>query len=192
MTLFDLLFILAFLSAVAALATAAYQAIRGRARLAGSILLRLAISAAVYLGIVALVSVTSPRRVLHTGDERCFDDWCFAVNHVAKAPSAQGVSYTVDLRLFSRARRIAQREKDVDVYLVDARGNRFEPAPAPSAAPFDVMLQPGDSVITTRVFQVPADAHELGLVLDHHAGPGKFIIGDDLSLLHKRTIIRLD
>lgn len=192
MTLFDLLFILAFVSAVAALATAAFQAIRGRARLAGNILLRLAVSAAVYLGIVALVSVTSPRRVLHPGDERCFDDWCFAVSHVVKAPSTQGVSYTVDLRLFCRARRAAQRENGIEVYLVDARGTRFEPAPAPDATPFNVVLQPGDSVTTTRIFHVAAAAHDLGLVLDHRVGPGKFIIGDDLSLLHKRTIVRLD
>jgi hypothetical protein len=193
MTLFDLLFILAFLCAVTALAVAAYQAIQGRARRAGSILLRLVTSVCVYLGIVALVSVSSPRWVLQRGDERCFDDWCFAVSNVSRTPSVAGTSYTVELRVFSRAKRVPQRANDVNVYVVDARGSRFDPAPAPAEAPFNVLLQPGGSVTTTRVFHLPADARDVGLVLEHGgSGPGRFIIGDDLSLLHKRTIVRLD
>jgi hypothetical protein len=193
MTIFDLLFILAFLSAVAALTVAAYQAIRGRARRAGVILLRVAVSTAAYLGIVALVSVSSPRRVMQAGEERCFDDWCFAVSKVSRIASAGGVSYAVEFRLFSQAKRVAQRENNVEVYVVDARGNRFEPAPTPSEPPFNVLLQPGDSVTTTRVFRLPADARDVGLVLDHSSsGPGILIIGDDLSLFHKRTILQLN
>jgi hypothetical protein len=193
MTIFDLLFILAFLSAVAALMVAVYQAIRGRARQAGGILLRLVIAAAVYLGIVVLVSVSSPRRVLQRGEERCFDEWCYAVSKVSRVPSAADVSYTVALRLFSQAKRVPQRANDVEVYLVDSRDNRYEPAPAPSEPPFNVLLQPGESVTTTRVFRAPIDARDVGLVLEHGgSGPGRFIIGDDLSLLHKRTIVRLD
>jgi hypothetical protein len=193
MTIFDLLFILAFLSAVVALAIAAYQAIRGRFSRAGSVLTRVALSAAVYLATISLVSIFSPRRVLKPGDERCFDDWCFQVADVSRTPSAERVSYRIGIRLFSRAKGRAQRANDVVVYLVDGLGDRFEPEPDQSAVPFNILLQPGESVTATRVFSIPAGARDVGLVLEHGgSGPGLFIIGDDLSLLHKRTVVRLD
>jgi len=193
MTPFDLLFLVAVLAAVVTLVVAAYQAIRGRAARAGTILLRLAVSAAFYLGIVALVSLLSPRRVLHVGDPRCFDDWCFAVEHVQHAPGPQGVVYQIDLRLFSEAKRISQRENGVAVYLTDSSGRRFDPDPAPTAPPWNVLLGPGESVTTTRVFHLPAAASDVGLILEHGGfNPGVVVIGDDSSLLHKRTVVRFD
>lgn len=193
MTIFDLLFIVAFLALVLALATAAYQAIRGRFARAGSILLRTAVSTAIYLGVVVMVSLSTPRRVMRLGDERCFDDWCFAVANATHTPSASGVSYSVQLRLFSRAKGRPQRASDALVYLVDATNHRFAPASARSEPPLNVLLGPGESVTTTRVFTTPPEARDVGLVLEHGgSGPGPVIIGDDLSLFHKRTVVRLE
>ena len=57
----------------------------------------------------------------------------------------------------------------------------------------DVLLQPGESVTTSRVFRLPADASGLGLITGQ-GGPGCFpacfIIGDNASLFNKRTFVR--
>lgn len=59
MTIFDLLFIVLFLCAVAALAAAMVLAFKGRGAQAGRIGLRLAVSAAVYVGAVYTVTAVS-------------------------------------------------------------------------------------------------------------------------------------
>jgi hypothetical protein len=96
------------------------------------------------------------------------------------------------LRVFSRARRVSQRAKGAWIYVIDRKGNRYAPDPDPSVVPLDVLLGPGDSVATSRTFRVPAETRELGLITGH--GPsyiGSLIIGDESSLLHKRTYIRI-
>ena len=106
----------------------------------------MALSAAVYLATISLVSIFSPRRVLKPGDERCFDDWCFQVADVSRTPSAERVSYRIGIRLFSRAKGRAQRANDVVVYLVDGLGDRFEPEPDQSAVPFNILLRSFDDL----------------------------------------------
>jgi hypothetical protein len=98
------------------------------------------------------------------------------------------------LKVSSRAKRVSQREKGVNVLLIDSQGRRFSPAPDPSAVPFDVLLQPGEAVETKRSYTLPGDARDVGVVLAHKAPycfPGCFIIGDDGNPLHKRTIVPL-
>jgi hypothetical protein len=193
MGLFDLLFIALFLASVATLVTAAVAALCGRGRRALAILRRWAIAAAAYLAIVAAVGLFSPQRVLNVGDPWCFDDWCLSVESVNRTPAPPAVTYNVGLRIFSRARRVSQRANGAWVNLVDARGNHYAPEPDPNAVPLDVRLGPGESVSTSRVFRVPADAGELGLTTGHGGGlnPDRVIIGADSSLLHKRTYIRI-
>ena len=78
------------------------------------------------------------------------------------------------------------------VYAIDGRGNRYTPEPASSSVPLDVLLQPGESVRTSRVFKVPVGVGELGLITGHGpSGISTFIIGDQGSLFHKRTFVRL-
>ncbi len=193
-TLFDLLFILLFLAALAALAAAAVAALRGRGRRALAILRRLGISAAAYLAIVAATGFFSPQRVLRVGDPWCFDDWCLSVESVTRAPAPPRAAYTVSLRLFSRARRVSQRANGAWICLIDRHGRRYPPVADPSATPLDVLLGPGESVTTARTFLLPADASGLGLITGHGslAGfPAAFIIGDEASLLHPPTFVRL-
>jgi hypothetical protein len=64
-----------------------------------------------------------------------------------------------------------------------------------AGVPFDVRLEPLQQIITTRAFAVLADAPAVGLVVSREGGitfPRCGIIGDEGSLLHKRTIVRLD
>jgi hypothetical protein len=193
-TIFDLLFLVLLLVGVGTLIAAVVAAVRGRRGAAVALLRWFGLSAIAYLGIVAVVSLTSTQRFLHVGDDRCSDDWCIAVAVVQRTPVPAGASYRVTFRVSSRARRVVQRERGVRVYLRDDRGRRFDPDPAGNAVPFDVRLEPLQQVTTTRAFTVPADAPAVGLVVWRTSGtpfPGCCIIGGEGSLFHRRTMVRL-
>src|SRR5262249_3187114 len=137
----------------------------------------------------------SPQRSVALGADRCSDDWCIAADSSHRNDDGVRTIYTVSLRVSSRARRIAQRERFVVAYLRDARGWRYDALPDPQAAPFDTLLQPGEAIRTVRRFVVPASATSVGLVIGREGGfnfPGCCIIGDENSVLHKRAVIRLD
>ena len=193
MTIFDLLFIVLVLTALGTLITAAITAVRGHGSRAVSILRRLGISAAVYVVVVMVVGLLSPQRVLAVGDAWCFDDWCLSVEKVTRTPAPPQAVYTVSIRIFSRARRVSQSAKGAWIYVIDGSGNRYAPEPDLEAVPLDAMLEPGESISTSRVFRVPADAAGLGLITGH-GGPvwlPNLIIGDAASIFHKPTFMRL-
>lgn len=190
MSIFDLLFLALFLVSVITLLTAAVLALRKQRSRAVRTLRNFAICFAIYMSIVSIVALATPRRVYAIGEDRCFDDWCIAVEAATRAPAPEGILYTVTLRLSSHALRVTQREKGVTLYLTDDQGRRFHPASDPSAPPLDVLLEPGQAVRTKRVFLVPPDAHDVGLELSHE-GPGWLIIGDDGNPLHKHAVVRL-
>jgi hypothetical protein len=193
MTVFDLLFIAVFFTALGMLFLAILAALRGRRARALALLRRLAIFAGVYLGIIILVSLLSPRRVLQVGDDQCWDDWCMTVTNVQRRPADSVTRYVVTIRISSRARRADQRALDAHVYLIDDRGRRYDPVPDPADIPFDILLHPQEAISMTRVFELAADVQDPVLVASHGEGfPGWFIIGDSASLFHKRTVVRLE
>lgn len=191
MTIFDLLFIASFLATVVVLALVLVAAIRGRWSMLRKLLIGWGVLAVVYFGALVAISLATPQRLMSVGENRCWDDWCIAVTKVQRATTTEGVLMTMTLRMSSSAKRVTQRENGLSVYLIDDRGRRYEPVPAVSAQPFDVPLGPGESAETERVFQVPTDSHGIGLAFAH-AGPGKIIIGDDGSFLHKPTTVRIE
>ena len=195
MTIFDLLFILAFLISVVTMAVAAVFAVRGRLSSARKILRLYCICAAAYIAIALAVSLLKPQRVMSIGDPWCFDDWCLTVESVDRTAGPSQVSYNVALRIYSRARRVSQRAKGAWIYLIDGQGRRYPPDPAPSAVPLDALLQPLESATTLRVFHVPPDAHELGLITGHggpYCGPmDLLIIGSGGCLFRKPAMIRI-
>ena len=192
MTIFDLVFIALFLVSIATLAVAAIFAVLGRRARAIRILKVFAIGVAIYCGIVIIVSLLAPARVLSAGQPLCFDDWCITVEGAERTASQSEVSYVVRLRLSSRARRATQRENGVVVYLTDANRTRYDPVPDTSATPLNVQLQPVESVVTSRTFKVPPDVHVRGLVISHEGGfpIDWFIIGG--GPFRKPPIVRLD
>ena len=192
MTIFDLLFIATFFAAVIMLVAMAVAGVRGRRPRALRVLRALVVFIAAYLVVVVVVSLASPARVFQLREPQCSDDWCISVDYVQQTVAGAGVSYTTTLRLFSRARRRAQRENGVSVYLLDDRGRRYEPTDDPKAVPLNVLLNPGESVLVTRRFILPADAHNPGLVVSHGRFPGIVIIGDGESLFHKPSIVRFE
>jgi hypothetical protein len=154
---------------------------------------RLAFCAGVYFAIVVLVAFVTPQRVYHVGEPQCFDDWCITVADARRTSAASSVSWTVTLRLSSRARRITQSEKGVVVYLTDTRQRRFDPVPGETTVALDTRLPPGGSVDATRRFELPSDATEVGLIFTHEGGfpIGAFIIGEN-QWFHKGAIVRFD
>jgi len=129
------------------------------------------------------------------GDPWCFDDWCLTVEKVSRRSGQLGTSYRVELRIFSRAGRVAQRANGAWIYLIDDRGRRYSPDLDSSVAPLDLLLQPHQSVNTSRLFHVPDDVHQLGLITGHggpYCGPMAFlIIGEGGCLFRKPTVIRI-
>jgi hypothetical protein len=194
MTIFDLLFIALALSAIATLIVAASTAIRGRRARALTILLRLTFLATVYVGIVYIATALSKQTVRRIGDPQCFDDWCIAVDAAKRVPQEATARYDITLRIFSRARRVAQRENGAkDVYLVDADWKRYDPAPVSGEPPLSTLLQPGESVITRRTFELPSNAHDVGLMVDHGSGPLSIcVVIGECGAFHKDTVLRID
>jgi len=190
MTIYDLVFLAVFLTAVIAIVGVIVAAIRGQRRRALGGLRALGMFLTGYLVIVVVVSLTSPQRVLRLNEPQCWDDWCISVDRVEQTPADAGIAYVVSLRLFSRARGRTQRENGVSVYLLDDRGGRYEPQYDPQAVPFNVALAPGEAVTARRRFTVPADVFHPGLVVAHGRFPGMFIIADGQSLLHKPSVVR--
>jgi len=191
MTVFDLLFLAAFLVSVITLATAAYAAVRGRVPRAFSILRVWLVCAAAYLGASVAVAYAAPQRIIAAGQPWCFDDWCLTVENAKRA----GTNYNVDLSISSRAKRVAQRANGAWIYVRDENDRHYEPTLDPAEVPLDVLLQPGQSVAAKRAFQVPANVRELGLVTGHGGPPcglmSLVIIGQAGCLFHKQTMIRL-
>jgi hypothetical protein len=191
-TVYDLLFIVVFLTGVGTLTVAAALAFHGRHTRALVILRRLALWTAIYVGIVYLATALSKQVVLRLGEPQCFDDWCIAVDGLQRTPMNATLQYDITLRIFSRARRVAQRENGAkNVYLVDARWKRYNPVPAGREVPLNILLQPGESVTAARRFELPADDRNVGLMLDHSPWPICVVIGE-CGAFHKGTIVRLD
>jgi len=188
MTIFDILFILCFLSALLVLISAAISALRGKQAEALPKLRALGICSVTYMAIVLAAALALPRKVYRLEETRCFDDWCIAVASFTRTPK----SVAVALRLSSRAKRVPQGEKGTVVYLIDSSGNRYDPAPDSSIIPFDSLLQPGESVIATRRFDVPSKVGALGLIYTHEGGfpIESFIIGEN-TWFHGPPVVQL-
>ncbi len=190
MTLFDLLFLVLACAALASLLGAAGAALGGHRATAGRILRRLGIAAGAYLVVVYAVAVASPGRVLALGADACSDDWCIAVTDARPLPAAAGSGYEVTFRLSSRARRVSQRERGVQVWLRDAAGRRYTAERGAGEPPFDVELGPGETVLTRRRFALPAGARPSGIVLGRSGFPfpGCLIIGEATEVLHPTSV----
>ena len=195
MTIFDLLFLASVVASIATLVAVAVLAMRGRRAEALRILRVYGMCALAYLAVALAVDFFKPQRVIAVGDPWCFDDWCLQVQKVDAVPSGSTVTYDVQLRFFSTARRVSQRApQGASVYLIDAQGVLYSSKPDSSATPLTVELTPEQSVNTSRVFEVPAGLSRPGLVHVHGApycGLGSLlIIGEGGCLFNRPTMIR--
>ena len=205
MNLFDLLFIISFLTTVGAVVRVGVLLIRKRTAAARKTVTRLAIFVTTYTIVLMAVSLLSPGKVLAIGDVRCFDEWCITVTSASRQPSigdvrASGVFYVVAVRVSSRSRGRRQRERDVCTYLIDSRRRRFDVSAIGQSAlqragvagePVTSFVDPGGRFESRLASDVPLDATDVGFV---KTGCGRLpnpIIGDPGSFLHQPTIVRL-
>ena len=145
-------------------------------------------------------SLTSESRALAPGAEKhiCEID-CHLAYSVAAAkaealPSGRlRETVTVKVR-FDEATISARRPRDATltpnsryVALVDDTGNQYPG----STEGLQRKLVPGESYATDIVFEVPADAKDLRLVLRNNDPETVFIIGHENSLLHGKTTFAL-
>ncbi|MDE3149435.1 MAG: hypothetical protein KGL37_08190 [Acidobacteriota bacterium] len=206
--IFELLFLALFFASLALLIGAVILMNRGARRSATKILLSLGAGWAVYLAIVALVSAATPQRIVPIGQDRCFDDMCFAVVHAetvsqlgtARHPvTAKGVFRVVAVRVSNRARGRAMREaglrallwSDGEGYGVSPEGQRAWEAANGQTAALTARLDPGASILSVQVFDLPQKASSPGLVLSHGLTPGYFVIGES-PILRKPTLMKID
>lgn len=196
MNIFDLIFLASALATAITLAVAAISALRGRGARAFRILRAYGICAVCYSGIALAAHFLKPQRVIAVGTPWCFDDWCLQVDSAEHAAHGSTASYDIKLRIFSAARGITQRANGAWIYLIDNRGIRYAANSDPLAVPLTVKLGPGESISTSRHFEVPADVGALGLITGH-GGPycgamSLLIIGEGGCLFNRPTMIRIN
>ena len=204
---FEILFLLGVAATLVTLLVVIGMALARRGSTAKKLLKILGISWGAYLAVVLAVAATRPQLVIPMNHDLCFDEMCFAVVNVQTAtelgPASQpvradGIFYIVTVRASSHARGRAQKENGLfarlwspqRTYAVSAKGQAAWEAAHPENAPLITRLAPGQAVFSEQVFDLPAPATGLGLVLSNGFGPGYFVIGE-CPLLHKPTILRL-
>jgi hypothetical protein len=186
MTLSDLIFLAAVLASVVTLIGVTIAALLGRLAQAARALLVYAVCAAVYFTISVGAAYVRPQRIRAALEPWCFDDWCLQVQGVESVARPPSVSYSVKLRIYSTARRVSQRANGAWIYLIDERQRLFAPNPDASATPLTMKLGPLESVETSRVFDVPADAQKLGLITGH---PGPYCALFGLAFIGQATCL---
>lgn len=157
--------------------------------------------AGAYVLIFLVASLTSRSRVLAVGEEKhiCEVDChlAYAVAAAKSEPLPNGqVRHTVTVRVrFDEETISARRPHDATlqpnsryVALVDVDGHKYPG----STDGLKRKLIPGESYTTDIVFDVPADAKDLRLVLRNDDFETAFIIGHENSLLHGKTTFALE
>jgi hypothetical protein len=206
MTLFDLLLILLLLATVAGVVTAFAALFFRRRALATRSLVAVVSAWAVYLGIGTAVALMTPQHIVSLGEDRCFDEMCFAVMGYHRTPSTNaGKSlYLVDVRISNRSRGRAQREIGRKGVLIDRSGRVYQastqgmqalsPANGMPLPGLDAEVAPGQSLQTKLVFELPEEVHYPGFALgsDLAFNPARIVIGDEDHYLHWPTVVPLD
>jgi len=156
--------------------------------------------ASVYVVIFLVASLTSRNRVLAVGEEKhicevdCHLAYAVAATKSEPLPNGQ-VRHTVTVKVrFDEETISSRRPRDATltpnsryVALLDDAGNRYPG----SADGLKRKLIPGESYTTDIVFDVPADAKGLRLVLRNDDPESTFIIGHENSLFHAKTTFAL-
>jgi hypothetical protein len=150
----------------------------------------------VYLSLVIGVSLGQRQRLVAIGEPQCFDEMCFTVTGEEEVPGfliKDGRRLVrVSVQVANRGRK-AQSEGLIWAYLVDSQGRRWEESPGVNGVGLTARVTGEDSVVSEPVFKVAGDATGLGLVFTHgYWQPGVLVIGDSDSLLHRRTVVKLD
>ncbi|MCA1591518.1 MAG: DUF4352 domain-containing protein [Acidobacteria bacterium] len=190
----------------------------GRAKLvliAGMLVLGL------YLGLMLLFSLSSREKALARGEEKYFCEidchLAYSVTGVRKTKTlgdaaaqatAKGDFYVVTLKtrfdektissrrgyepLHPNPRALMVSDEQGRKYPVSEEGQRALQASQSAGTQLDTPLRPGESYTTQLVFDLPPDAKDPALLINEADLPTRFVIGHENSLMHKRTMFRLE
>jgi hypothetical protein len=173
------------------------------------------VGVAAYAGCLLAASLTSHERVLARGETLKFCGFYLdchlgvAVEGVDRQDSigdtrAQGIFYVVRLRVSSDARQATLKLGNPTFKVLDGTGQSYDRAEAAERAlargSSDVQLTrpiaAGDSYEVQVVFDLPAGVAEPRLLVRDATGVDRvlegILIGDDDSILHKRTTLALN
>ena len=208
MSIFDLLFLLIVLGSIATLILALIATLRRRWPLARRSALILIAIWVFYLGAGTLLAVATPQKTIAIGQDRCFDEMCFAVPSVHRAPAigttqASGIFQVVTIRISSQSRGRVQHESGRIATILDQSGTTYLPSPIGTQAfatingpqpSLESDLDPAQTLTTNVVFDIPTTAPHPALALSSNLTfyPPRLILGDPMHFLHKPTITPLD
>ena len=159
--------------------------------------------AIVYIALLFGCSLVSEQKVLSRGQEKYFCEidchLAYSVVSVKVEASGSASRYVVSLRTrFDEATISKNRPKDFpltpsprEIKLIDASGRMFAPDSSSTVSLMQPLV-PGQSYITELTFTVPTEAKDLKLLVRTiPAFPDHFVIGDENSLMHKKTYLAL-
>jgi len=205
MTFFDLILILLVLGTAAAFVTALIALALRRWVLVRRLAVAMVLVWMVYLGVGTVVAIKAPQHIIALGEDRCFDEMCYAVTGWNRVPSATaGRSwYVVDVRITNRSRGRPQREIGRKGVLIDRSGRVYEVSQAGmyamtpvGAAPYpglDAEVGPGQRMETRLVFDLPTDVDYPGFALGSNLAldPARVVLGDEDHFFHWPTVVPL-
>ena len=94
--------------------------------------------------------------------------------------------------MVNRGHTRPESERGLRAYLTDAQGRRWTEVPGLSGVLLTTRVAAGATTVSEPVFRLPRDASGLGLVLAHDPlFPGRLVIGDPESLLHRPEVMLL-
>jgi hypothetical protein len=195
-TLPDLIFLASFVFCTVMVFRLVWLAIRGRWRSWRVSAWLLTGYLAVYVTALIVFALLTPRVELRPGEPKCYDDWCIAatgVHFVRVSPDCPGAAdvWVATLNVRSVAIRVRQRAADAAVEMEDPSGRHYLPCGSGGSHSLRGSLEPRESFLVFLEFALPAHVRPAGLVVSHGAFPGRIIVGDDQSWLHKPTLFHL-
>ena len=102
-----------------------------------------------------------------------------------------GDTWIVGVKVQSSAARVTMKPSSPQAILIDEYGREYTGSDELDPAPFARPVGPGESYIKTLVFHVPAPVKSPRLLLREGGWPERFVIGDENSFFHKKTLILL-
>jgi hypothetical protein len=160
----------------------------------------LAASGIIYFALLLTFSAASHETVLAHGQEKyfCEIDCHLAYSILDVKPQPDGHTLVTLRTRFDESTTSPNRPKEAplspsprEVSLIDNAGRRYNPVSV-QGTPLLTPLKPADSYTTQLEFILPKDATGLRLLINTKpAWPDKLVIGDENSLLHKKTYLAL-
>ena len=154
----------------------------------------------VFFTMLLLVSLLSKGKTLPINKDKCFDEWCAAVTSFEKMPNKQGSTlYFVKLKISNKGRGRPQKPDNPNIYVVDEKGAHYNESFSDQKAyeakfgqqqSYSKLIDPQSSFETVMSFRIPTN-RKANLVITEGGWPTYFIMGDEGSLLHKKSITPL-